>query len=234
MCSSGSIVACQACRAWICGNGLGSAPRADEGHQQKTSAWLTAESPFLPSLLLAEQVLALSAARALCSRQGVHSQLCVMHCPQGGEEAPGCPQGNIKVRECTSCSACKDCRHPLPLVIPEGADSTGCSAEVAAVAEALHAASISKATSSSRASTAGVPSRGEGDTGAVGDDGGRSTSGDGNAGASAATAPSNPVFVECAVCHRRPGDPGVPATLKLCGGCHMARYCSTECQSARC
>jgi hypothetical protein len=37
-------------------------------------------------------------------------------------------------------------------------------------------------------------------------------------------------LVECAVCHRKPGDPGVPATLKLCGGCRTTRYCSSECQ----
>jgi hypothetical protein len=41
---------------------------------------------------------------------------------------------------------------------------------------------------------------------------------------------ANPAHVECAVCHRKPGDPGVPAILKLCGGCLTARYCSTECQ----
>jgi hypothetical protein len=32
------------------------------------------------------------------------------------------------------------------------------------------------------------------------------------------------------VCRRKPGDPGAPATLKLCGGCQGVRYCSSECQ----
>jgi hypothetical protein len=46
---------------------------------------------------------------------------------------------NCKVLRCTNCSGCKECRQPLPLVIPEGTGGSGCSAEVAAQAEALHA-----------------------------------------------------------------------------------------------
>jgi hypothetical protein len=49
-------------------------------------------------------------------------------------------QLGIKALQCTDCSGCKDCRQPVPLVIPEGTGGSGCSAEVAAKAEALHQA----------------------------------------------------------------------------------------------
>jgi hypothetical protein len=88
---------------------------------------------------------------------------------------------------------------PAPLKVPEGTGGSGCSAEVAAKAEALCAAG---------------PGMSMGQ----------------QAGGAGATAPASSALVECAVCHRKPGDPGVPATLKLCGGCHSARYCSAECQ----
>jgi hypothetical protein len=96
-------------------------------------------------------------------------------------------------------------RKPAPLKVPEGTGGGGCSAEVAAKAEALHAALHS----SSEAASTGTSSA---DRAAGG-------------GTDASPAP-----VECAVCHRKPGDPGVPATLKLCGGCQGVRYCSAECQ----
>jgi hypothetical protein len=152
---------------------------------------------------------------------------CITH--KGVKQLQTGPQVGMKARKCTSCSGCIECRQPQPLVIPEGTGGTGCSAEVAAVAEALRAVSISKVIIISRASTRGGRSRVEGGAGTSGDDGDSSTSGPGTA-ASLSTAPSNPALVECGVCHRRPGDPGVPATLKLCGGCHITRYCSIECQ----
>jgi hypothetical protein len=93
----------------------------------------------------------------------------------------------------------------VPLVIPEGTGGSGCSAEVAATAEALRADLY----------------RSSGST-----DGGNVAAGGGTQSGTDA----NPALVECAVCHRKPGDPGVPATLKLCGGCRTTRYCSTECQ----
>jgi hypothetical protein len=96
------------------------------------------------------------------------------------------------------------------------------------VAEALRASVISKG-SSSRPGTVAKQDSNAG--GAAGNDDDSRASGNGTgASASAATAPSNPALVECAVCHRKPGDPGVPATLKLCGSCQRTRYCSTECQ----
>jgi hypothetical protein len=120
------------------------------------------------------------------------------------------PQLNIKAVKCSSCSGCQECRQPVPLVIPEGTGGSGCSAEVAAKAEALHAA-LHK---SSESATAG-----KGCAGNVAARGSTQSSTD-----------ANTALVECAVCHRRPGDPGVPATLKLCGGCHYVRYCSADCQ----
>jgi hypothetical protein len=126
---------------------------------------------------------------------------------------------SIKLLRCTNCSGCKECRQPVPLVITEGTGGSGCSAEVAAQAEALRAhvqrniqgrqdqqdVEGSAGSSSSNSSVASNPAACTSDNG-------------------------NPVLVECAVCHRKPGDPGVPATLKLCGGCQGVRYCSTECQ----
>jgi hypothetical protein len=87
---------------------------------------------------------------------------------------------------------------------PKAPEGRGCSAEVAAKAEALHAVLYK--------SEAATASTGSADKAAGG------------------STDANPAAVECAVCRRKPGDPGVPATLKLCSGCQDVRYCSTECQ----
>jgi hypothetical protein len=60
---------------------------------------------------------------------------------------PGC---GIKALKCTNCRSCQECRQPVPLVIPEGKGGSRCSAEVAAKAEALRGAALSKASSSER------------------------------------------------------------------------------------
>jgi hypothetical protein len=120
------------------------------------------------------------------------------------------PHLNVKALKCTNCAGCQECRQPVSLVIPEGTGGSGCAAEVAAKAEALHAALYK----SSESATAGKGYAG-------------------NAAAGVSTQIStdaNTALVECAVCHRRPGDPGVPATMKLCGGCFSVRYCSADCQ----
>jgi hypothetical protein len=124
---------------------------------------------------------------------------------QGVMRLESAPQLNIKALKCTNCSGCQECNQPVPLIIPEGTGGSGCSAQVAANAAALHAALYR----SSEAASAGNVAAG---------------------GSTQGSADANPALVECAVCHRKPGDPGVPATLKLCGGCHTTRYCSTECQ----
>jgi hypothetical protein len=68
------------------------------------------------------------------------------------------PYANVKVVKCTNCSGCQECRQPVPLKVPEGTGGSGCSAEVAAKAEALHAAAMSKASSSKP----GTPESGSG------------------------------------------------------------------------
>jgi hypothetical protein len=114
------------------------------------------------------------------------------------------PRDNIQALKCTNCRGCQECKQPVPLVIPEGTGGSGCSAEVAAKAAALRAALYRSSEKAGAGKAAG--------------------------GSTHSSADANPALVECAVCRRKPGDPGVPATLKLCGGCHTTRYCSAECQ----
>jgi hypothetical protein len=155
---------------------------------------------------------------------------CVGH--KGMMELVTTPHLNIKAVKCSSCSGCQECRQPVPLVIPEGTGGGGCSAEVAAKAEAMQCLAANKATAA-RFSAAGQQQGGQisqqqtGGTEAVG--GASHETGSSTAGLEV-SAPANPALVECSVCRRKPGGPGVPATLKLCGACLVARYCSAECQ----
>jgi hypothetical protein len=118
---------------------------------------------------------------------------------------------SIKAVKCTNCSGCKECNQPVPLTIPDSIGGSGCTAEVAAKAESLRqlAVSTQQQTGIAGAGADAIQATGAGP---------------------AATSAANTALVECAVCHRKPGDPGAPATLKLCGGCHSIRYCSAECQ----
>jgi hypothetical protein len=142
------------------------------------------------------------------------------------------PQLDIKAVKCTNCSGCQECRQPVPLIIPEGTGGSGCSAEVASKAETQRCVAANTATAA-RFSAAGQQQgsqSGQQQTGGAHAAGGAShETGSSTAGLNV-SAPANPALVECSVCHRKPGDPGVPPTLKLCGRCKKARYCSAECQ----
>jgi hypothetical protein len=126
------------------------------------------------------------------------------------------PDHNMQFLRCSNCRGCKDCRQPLPLVIPEGTGGSGCSAEVAERAQILHA-QVQHSIKKQKQQAAGTA-------------GSSSSSSRASPPAPPTSDNANPALVECAVCHRKPGDPGVPATLKLCGGCQTVRYCSGECQ----
>jgi hypothetical protein len=126
---------------------------------------------------------------------------CVGH--TGMEKLQTIPARSVTASKCRNCSGCGKCKQLMPLTSPEGTGGGGCTAEVAATAEALRQARASRPNAADTARAA-MQATGLGATSAA--------------------------LVECAVCHRRPGDPGVPATLKLCGRCHRIRYCSAECQ----
>jgi hypothetical protein len=140
------------------------------------------------------------------------------------------PPLSIKARKCTNCSGCKDCKQPVPLIIPETIGGRGCKAAVEARAEALRQLAVDEANAShSNAGGTEHDNQGNWQPGNAAA-GGSNQETRVNTPESAVLASSNPALVECAVCHRKPGDPGVPATLKLCGGCQQVRYCSAECQ----
>jgi hypothetical protein len=151
---------------------------------------------------------------------GLGASVSLVRCKghQGVMHLESAPQYNIKALKCTNCSGCKECKQPVPLTIPEGTGGSGCSPEVAAKAEALRAALSRSNASSASGGGAGIGN------------GSMQQQSTAAAGGSNAGGAGNPTLVECAVCHRKPGDPCVPATLKLCGGCLATRYCSAECQ----
>jgi hypothetical protein len=152
----------------------------------------------------------------------VRFQKCVGH--KGMMKLVSDPFLSIKAVKCTNCSGCKECKQPVPLTLPDSIGGSGCTAKVAAKAEALRQLAASKA-SASRSSAAGTQQQtGSGRAGGI-----NQATGLGSP-ASEASATSNSALTECAVCHRKPGGPGAPVTLKVCGGCQRIRYCSTECQ----
>jgi hypothetical protein len=154
----------------------------------------------VPTLHVQERCSLLQVSESALCELGANVAFSRCKAHQGVMPLESAPQHNVKALKCTNCSGCQECRQPVPLVISEGTGGSGCSAEVAAKAAALHAALY------------------------------KSSAGEAAGGSTQSASDANPALVECAVCHRKPGDPGVPATLKLCGGCRMTRYCSTECQ----
>jgi hypothetical protein len=161
-----------------------------------------------------------------CANSNATASLRLAQCTghQGVTHLESAPQYNIKALRCSNCSGCKECRQRVPLMIPEGTGGSGCSAEVAEKAQFLENATAQAVTGfggtqgqgqeqQGRAGSVSVPSK---------------ASNTDHSGYSTGTPNNDPV--ECAVCHSKPGDFGVPATLKLCGACLQVRYCSAECQ----
>jgi hypothetical protein len=80
------------------------------------------------------------------ARPPIRFERCTTHKSVG--KLVSSPGLNVRMLRCTRCSGCQECRQPVPLVILEGTGGSGCSAEVGAKAQALHAATASKASSS--------------------------------------------------------------------------------------
>jgi hypothetical protein len=83
---------------------------------------------------------------AVNGRANISFERCVGH--RGMMKLQNILTYGIKARKCTSCSGCKECKQPVPLTIPESIGGSGCTAEVAAKAEALRQLAASKASAS--------------------------------------------------------------------------------------
>jgi hypothetical protein len=150
----------------------------------------------------------------------IRFEQCTTH--QAARRLVSAPELNTAMLRCTNCSGCKECRRPVHLKVPEGTGGSRCSAEVAAKAEALHDAAVSKASSSRPGTSEAQQTYGADASGGMPPE-------PSNACPDAA-APANSALVDCAVCHRSQGTlVYLPPSSCVAG----ARSQGTAAQSAR-